>query len=108
MRFKGYMKAVKAKLAENGASPEEITAFEKGASSYVKEKLLPKFKDFEFYTGESMDPDGLYVPTDCTRALFHCQRTTYADNYVLVLCFSTTVRTVSPPMSLPGSTASRS
>ncbi|KZZ90730.1 Translationally-controlled tumor protein [Moelleriella libera RCEF 2490] len=59
--LKGYMKAVKAKLAETGASPEEITAFEKGASSYVKEKLLPKFKDFEFYTGESMDPDGLVV-----------------------------------------------
>ena len=55
------MKAVKAAMQEQNAAPEEITAFEKGASAYVKEKLLPNFKDFEFYTGESMNPDGLYV-----------------------------------------------
>ena len=60
--LKGYMKAVKAALQERGARAEEITAFEKGAQTYVKEKLLPNFKDFEFYTGESMNPDGLYVP----------------------------------------------
>lgn len=53
------MKAVKSKLQENGAPAEEITKFEKGAQTYVKEKLLPSFKDFEFYTGESMNPDGL-------------------------------------------------
>lgn len=55
----GYMKAVKAGLQEKGASAETITAFEKGAQSYVKEKLLPNFKDFEFYTGETMNPDGM-------------------------------------------------
>lgn len=55
----GFMKAVKAGLQERNASADEITAFEKGAQAYVKEKLLPNFKDFEFYTGESMNPDGL-------------------------------------------------
>lgn len=55
------MKAVKAAMQEAGKSAEEITAFEKGASAYVKNKLLPMFKDLEFYTGESMNPDGLYV-----------------------------------------------
>lgn len=55
----GYMKAVKAGLQEKGAPAETITAFEKGAQTYVKEKLLPNFKDFEFYTGESMNPDGM-------------------------------------------------
>ncbi|KAG6029382.1 hypothetical protein E4U41_000358 [Claviceps citrina] len=59
--LKGYMKAVKAEMQKRDASPEEITAFEKGAQGYVKEKLLPNFKDFEFYTGESMNPDGLVV-----------------------------------------------
>jgi len=59
VHLKGYMKAVKAKLTEKGKSAEEISAFEKGAQAYVKEKLLPNFKDFEFYTGESMDPDGM-------------------------------------------------
>ncbi|KAM4062205.1 hypothetical protein HRG_009053 [Hirsutella rhossiliensis] len=59
--LKGYMKAVKAALQEKKAPAETITAFEKGAQTYVKEKLLPNFKDFEFYTGESMNPDGLVV-----------------------------------------------
>ncbi|KAL6800476.1 translationally controlled tumor-associated [Trichoderma camerunense] len=59
--LKGYMKAVKAGLQAKGAPAEEITAFEKGAQTYVKEKLLPNFKDFEFYTGESMNPDGMIV-----------------------------------------------
>ncbi|KAK1984781.1 Mss4-like protein [Colletotrichum cereale] len=59
--LKGYMKAVKAALQEKGAPAERITAFEKGAQTYVKEKLLPNFKDFEFYTGESMNPDGMVV-----------------------------------------------
>jgi len=59
--LKGYMKAVKTKLQEKNAPAEEITAFEKGAQAYVKEKLLPNFKDFEFYTGESQDPDGSIV-----------------------------------------------
>jgi hypothetical protein len=53
------MKAVKAKLQEKGADAEKITAFEKGAQAYVKDKLLPNFKDFEFFTGESQDPDGM-------------------------------------------------
>ncbi|EQL01895.1 hypothetical protein G6O67_006471 [Ophiocordyceps sinensis] len=59
--LKGYMKAVKVALQEKNTPAETITAFEKGAQTYVKEKLLPNFKDFEFYTGESMNPDGLVV-----------------------------------------------
>jgi len=51
--LKGYMKAVKAKLPE-----ERVPAFEKGAAAYAK-KIVANFKDFEFYTGESMNPDGL-------------------------------------------------
>ncbi|KAF9695525.1 hypothetical protein EKO04_006362 [Ascochyta lentis] len=58
--LKGYMKSVKAKLQEKGASAEEVTAFEKGAASYAK-KIVANFKDYEFYTGESMDPDGMIV-----------------------------------------------
>ena len=53
------MKSVKAKLQEKGASEEEIKAFETGASKYVKDVLLPNFKDYEFYIGESMNPDGM-------------------------------------------------
>jgi len=53
------MKSVKKHLTEAGKSAEDIKAFETGASKYVKEKLLPNFKDFEFFTGESMNPDGM-------------------------------------------------
>ncbi|KAK9390381.1 translationally controlled tumor protein [Lipomyces mesembrius] len=56
--IKGYMKAVKNKLAET--SPEDVTIFEKGAQAYVK-KVVANFKDYEFYTGESMDPEGMIV-----------------------------------------------
>ncbi|GJE87457.1 translationally controlled tumor-like protein [Phanerochaete sordida] len=56
--LKGYMKSVKAKLQETGASADDVTAFEKGAQDFAK-KIVGSFKDFEFYTGESMNPDGM-------------------------------------------------
>jgi hypothetical protein len=54
--LKGYMKSIKNYLAEN--KPEEVENFEKGAQAYAK-KIVANFKDFDFYTGESMDPDGM-------------------------------------------------
>ncbi|KAH9077190.1 translationally controlled tumor-associated [Lactarius deliciosus] len=51
--LKGYMKAVKAKLAE-----DRVDQFEKGAATYAK-KIIANFKDYEFYIGESMNPDGM-------------------------------------------------
>lgn len=56
--IKGYMKKVKAYLSEK--NPEAVEAFEKGATAYVK-KVIANFKDYEFFTGESMDPDGMVV-----------------------------------------------
>lgn len=53
------MKTVKSKLQETGQGDDVVKAFESGAQKFVKEKLLPNFKDFEFYTGESMNPDGM-------------------------------------------------
>jgi len=58
----GYMKNVKAHLANTGASPEEIEKFQAGAKKFVgtycSQKYFPKW---EFYIGESMDVDGMYV-----------------------------------------------
>ncbi|KAI9021689.1 translationally-controlled tumor protein [Phycomyces nitens] len=54
--IKGYMKAIKAKLAET--NPERIPVFEKKIAVFVK-SLLGNFKDYEFYVGESMNPDGM-------------------------------------------------
>ncbi len=54
----GYMKAIKAKLQEEGKSAEEVKEFETGAATFAK-KIIANFKDWEFYTGESMDPDAM-------------------------------------------------
>lgn len=56
--IKGYMKTIKAKLQES--NPDQVEVFEKGAQKYVK-KVIGSFNDWEFYTGESMDPDGMLV-----------------------------------------------
>jgi hypothetical protein len=54
--LKGYMKAVKTHLQEK--NPERVAAFEKGAQAFAK-KIVGNFKDYEFYVGESMNPDGM-------------------------------------------------
>ncbi|QPG75104.1 Ribosome associating protein [Brettanomyces nanus] len=56
--IKSYMKKVKAYLTEH--DPDQVEVFEKGATAYVK-KVLKSFKDWEFYTGESMDPDAMVI-----------------------------------------------
>ncbi|AGO10527.1 AaceriABR075Cp [[Ashbya] aceris (nom. inval.)] len=56
--IKGYMKEIKNRLQET--NPDEVATFEKGAQAYVK-KVVGSFKDWEFFTGESMDPDGMLV-----------------------------------------------
>ncbi|KAI0435108.1 translationally controlled tumor-associated [Xylaria sp. FL1042] len=58
--LKGYMKKVLAHLKEKGAPESEIDTFKKGAAAFSK-KVLGSFKDWEFYTGESMDVDGMVV-----------------------------------------------
>lgn len=69
------MKSVKTKLVEANekATKEEdkvdVGAFEKGAGAYFKNTILPNFKDYEFYTGESMDVDGMYGPPDSSLLL---------------------------------------
>ena len=50
------MKAVKTKLQET--NPERVADFEKGAAAFAK-KIVGGFKDYEFYTGESMDINGM-------------------------------------------------
>ncbi|KAA8912806.1 hypothetical protein TRICI_003349 [Trichomonascus ciferrii] len=56
--IKDYMKKVKKHLEEN--DPEAVKTFEEGAKVAVK-KILGNFKDYEFFTGESMDPEGMVV-----------------------------------------------
>jgi hypothetical protein len=52
------MKKVQEAMKAKGASDADIEAFKTGASAYAK-KIVGNFKDYDFYVGESMDPDGM-------------------------------------------------
>jgi len=54
--LKGYMKELKERLART--NPERVPIFEKNAQAFAK-KIVADFKNFEFYTGESMNTDGM-------------------------------------------------
>ncbi|KAJ3105770.1 hypothetical protein HDU97_007590 [Phlyctochytrium planicorne] len=56
--IKGYMKAVKAYLTEH--NPDRVATFEKNATPFIK-KILENFKDYEFYVGEGMNPEGMVM-----------------------------------------------
>lgn len=56
--LKGYMKTVKEQLSKE--NPERVPVFEKKAAEFAK-KIVGNFKDYDFYTGESMDPDGMVL-----------------------------------------------
>jgi len=58
--LKTYMKTVKSKLKDKGASDEEIKDFETKAAAFAK-KIVGNFKDYEFLIGESMNPDGMVI-----------------------------------------------
>ncbi|KAK4106853.1 translationally controlled tumor-associated [Parathielavia hyrcaniae] len=60
LHLKSYMKTVKAKLQEAGKSEEEVKDFETKAQGFAK-KVIGSFKDWEFYTGESMNADAMVV-----------------------------------------------
>ena len=49
------------KFKDAGKDAEFIQNFQKGVQGYYTKHIVPNFKDLDFYTGESMDPDGMYV-----------------------------------------------
>ncbi|KIJ20060.1 hypothetical protein PAXINDRAFT_67382 [Paxillus involutus ATCC 200175] len=56
--LKDYMKKVKTGLQKADPDPAKVTAFTTGAGAYAK-KIVAHFKDYEFYTGESMNTEGM-------------------------------------------------
>jgi len=54
--LKDYMKKIVEKLTEN--NPDQLDVFKTNMNKVMKE-LLGRFKDLQFFTGESMDPDGM-------------------------------------------------
>ncbi|KAK2466247.1 hypothetical protein APHAL10511_001889 [Amanita phalloides] len=76
--LKEYMKAVKKELEEK--DPSRIQAFEKGAQAYAK-KIIANFKNFEFYSGQSMNPEGLVALLN-----YREDGVTLAQSAVVALC----------------------
>lgn len=54
--IKEYMKSIKAKLEET--KPDRVKPFMSGAAEKVK-AILTNFKNYQFYTGEKMNPEGM-------------------------------------------------
>ncbi len=63
--LKSYMKKLKTHLESKASSGDaaataRLANFESSAQGFAK-KIVANFKDYEFFTGESMDPDGMVV-----------------------------------------------
>jgi len=54
--LKDYMKKLITNLEEK--SPDQVEIFKTNINKYMKD-LLSRFKDLQFFTGESMDVDGM-------------------------------------------------
>ena len=61
-----YMKSVKGKLEEQ--RPERVKPFMTGAAGQVKHALA-NFKNYQFFFGENMNPDGMIVLLDYVRTV---------------------------------------
>lgn len=60
--LKGYLKSIEKKLGES--KPERVDAFKAGAQKFVKERVLANFSNWQFFTGETMNPDAMVVLMD--------------------------------------------
>lgn len=54
----GWFRALRQKAINEGGSGEEISSKETSLRDYTK-KILADFNNFQFYLGESMDPEGM-------------------------------------------------
>lgn len=56
--IKGYMKSILDKLNQN--NPERAAIFKTNVQKYVT-KIMKNFDEYRFFSGESMNPDGMIV-----------------------------------------------
>uniref|UniRef100_A0A2K6GMM8 Translationally-controlled tumor protein n=1 Tax=Propithecus coquereli TaxID=379532 RepID=A0A2K6GMM8_PROCO len=59
--IKNYMKSIKGKLEEQ--RPERVKPFTTGAVEQIKH-ILANFKNYQFFIGENMNPDGMVALLD--------------------------------------------
>ena len=54
-----YLKKVVEAMKAQGKSDEDIKKFQTGVQQYFVKVIKPNFKEFDFYTGESQDHEGM-------------------------------------------------
>lgn len=52
------MKSIKNHLKASGKSDDEVKDFETKANAFAK-TIIGNFKDYEFFVGESFNPEGM-------------------------------------------------
>ena len=62
MYLKDYMKKIVTYLENNGRAAE-VDTFKKNINGYMKD-VLGRFKDLQFFVGESMDNDAMIMIMD--------------------------------------------
>merc|ERR1711953_855345 len=60
--LKDYMKKIVTYLENNGRA-DEVDSFKKNINGYMKD-VLGRFKDLQFFVGESMDNDAMIMIMD--------------------------------------------
>jgi len=74
--LKDYMKKLVQRLEEK--SPDEVSVFKNNTNKVMKD-ILGRFKDLQFYTGESMDIDGMVAMLE--------YRDMDGDSVPVLMCF---------------------
>ena len=74
--LKEYMKKLIQRLEEK--SPDEVSVFKNNTNKVMKD-ILGRFKDLQFYTGESMDTDGMVAMLE--------YRDIDGDSVPVLMCF---------------------
>jgi len=57
--IKGYMKSILARLEKS--NPERAAQFKSKVPLYLKNEILGKFDQYQFFTGEKMNPEAMVI-----------------------------------------------
>ncbi|MBN3322224.1 TCTP protein, partial [Atractosteus spatula] len=84
--IKDYMKTLKVKLEET--NPERVKPFMAGAQEEIK-KIMANVKNYQFFTGESMNPEGMVGLLDYREDGITPFMTFFKDGLEIEKCVST-------------------
>ncbi|KAF4789517.1 Translationally-controlled tumor protein like protein [Turdus rufiventris] len=98
--IKDYMKAIKARLEEH--KPERVKPFMTGAAEQIKH-ILANFKNYQFFVGENMNPDGMVALLDFREDGVTPYMIFFKDGLEIEKCVSTELKWVNVAKSMMSS-----